>query len=305
MKKLSLLLCVLFVLTLSGCQLIPGLSPEQGNGGLTGEMAGQLAGAIIDEALNADPNSAQESTMSSDSADGGLAGIFNGGFSGIWDSFFGGADHQDENPFGNVVALPGGAQEQDIPYDSTDSQTVETLNGFLSAFVETGLTGFDREVPDYGVLLQFVRTHTMFRNRSSIGTTADGSQYYLPVAEADRIIATFFGMTVEHPLPVSQGVSYTEIGGQKVYAWPCADGDFATEVAIVSNSFSAGVDNQFFLDFEVYTLNDVFTASVDDYYLYSADQAKSDGNLSWVASGTALVSYESGTYLIESIQVDR
>ena len=209
------------------------------------------------------------------------------------------------------TVLPGvtvPAQEPQAQQGSVVSMTQEQQRAaslFLSNFAEQHsfeARGFDAGSPDLDDLVSFAYLYCKINRHSSLSVAqSGGSSYYtLSRADANAVWQRHFGITLSE----SEAAQYPQ-RDQSAYGqfrsfysdgsfyFPAADGESYNRLAIARQMEDLG-NGTYQVLFDIYKLDIAEyqrgNGSVDSaYYSLSADEARTNRNLTWQASGTAVV----------------
>ncbi len=205
-----------------------------------------------------------------------------------WEAFVNAA--QSRIPMQSAESGSVTVKRSEIPMDAG---TQYTANIFLSNFSEQNAfvrNGFDVNNPNYDDLIQFVYLYCKINRRSSLNveTTQNGSFYTVTLDTVNNVLNRHFGITLTQE-QASQIGSYRNGS----FYFIAADGEAYNKLTVVNRIESLGNDT-YELSFDIYTLNlDVYYSNngsvYSGYYYTTADSARANSDLTWKASGIALV----------------
>ena len=183
------------------------------------------------------------------------------------------------------------------------SSVQKRINVFLSNFTETF---FDTYPCTKYEMVSFAYSHARINND---GKVHYGSwEYYISETDVNNILNKYFGVT--YPQNGAEDVlSYsTQYGTQTIrydgdyYYFPAADGGGHSYVSI-AKEMVRNSDGSYTVKYDAYSLVDFWEDDTNNYYGYSAEQARNSIKLEYMYSGTARVKDYTRTNGVQSYQL--
>ena len=196
---------------------------------------------------------------------------------------------------------PAVTQPQSTPVNLFGVQ--RRINVFLSNFTETF---FDTYPCTKYEMVSFAYSHARINND---GKVYYGSwEYYISEKDVNNILNKYFGIT--YPQNGAEDVlSYTtQYGTQTIrydgdyYYFPAADGEGYSYISIASEMV-CNSDGSYTVKYDAYSLVDFWEDDTNNYYDYSAEQARNSIKLDYMYSGVARVKDYTRTNGTQSYQL--
>lgn len=224
------------------------------------------------------------------------------------------ADTQDALPTDPVAADPPATEAPtEAPTEPVATQPQSTtvnlsgvqrrINVFLSNFTETF---FDTYPCTKYEMVSFAYSHARINND---GKVYYGSrEYYISETDVNNILNKYFGIT--YPKNGAEDVlSYTtQYGTQTIrydgdyYYFPAADGEGYSYLSIASEMVRNS-DGSYTVKYDAYSLVDFWEDDTNNYYGYSAEQARNSIKLDYMYSGVARVKDYTRSNGVQSYQL--
>lgn len=163
------------------------------------------------------------------------------------------------------------------------------INVFLSNFSETF---FDSYPCTKYEMVSFAYSHARINNDGKV--YYDSWEYYISETDVNNILNKYFGIT--YPQNGAEDVlSYTtQYGTQTIrydgdyYYFPAADGGFNGYLSIATEMMRNS-DGTYTVKYDVYSLAEMWEDDTNNYYNYTAQQARNSIKLDYCYSGVAIV----------------
>ena len=192
-------------------------------------------------------------------------------------------------------------QPQSTPIKLSNVQ--RRINVFLSNFTESF---FDTYPCTKYEMVSFAYSHARINND---GKVYYGSrEYYISETDVNDILYKYFGITYPQDA-APDAISYTTQYGTETirydgdyYYFPAADGEGYSYLSIATEMVRNS-DGSYTVKYDAYSLVDFWEDDTNNYYGYSAEQARNSIKLDYMYSGVARVKDYTRTNGVESYQL--
>lgn len=192
---------------------------------------------------------------------------------------------------GESIVMPTEKTSPEIPEaDLVPNADVQyRINVFLSNFAEVF---FDTYPCTKFEMLSFAYSHARINKDGKI--YSNSSEYYISDTDANDILYKYFGVTYDvggapdvfYP-PYENSMESIRYDG-KYYYFPAADGAFNAYLAVARTMVENG-DDTYDVEYDVFSMTDVWEDNVSDYYGFTSAQALQSSKLRYEYTGTATV----------------
>ncbi len=173
-------------------------------------------------------------------------------------------------------------QQENIIYDIEEGQRIE-LNAFITKFSEQNIASVNNL--DHMSMVEFAaRYHQIYEN----------GKEHMPYEAVERIVLEYFDVQLYRPYLGSK--EEFSVGSDEVYLHN--RGEARNLLSIVTGVY-VNQDGTFTCDFDIYCIADAMTVS-EEYLSLNNSQALQNPQLTYVASGSAMLKETESSYLMIS-----
>lgn len=190
-----------------------------------------------------------------------------------------------EPPTEPVATQPPASQSTPVSLSGIQRR----INVFLSNFSETF---FDSYPCTKYEMVSFAYSHARINNDGKV--YYDSWEYYISETDVNNILNKYFGITYSQN-GAEDVLSYTtQYGTQTIrydgdyYYFPAADGGFNGYLSIATEMMRNS-DGTYTVKYDVYSLAEMWEDDTNNYYNYTAEQARNSIKLDYCYSGVAIV----------------